>query len=70
MKSKFSLVLTGMGYMLSSFSIIASQTTLPTSSLSKDSASLSKDWRNVGNSIRRGISEYETSKEYAGKRKK
>lgn len=70
MKSRFSLVLRGMGYILSSFSIITSQTTLQNSSLSKDSISLSKDWMNVGNSIRRGMSEYQTSKEYTSKQKK
>lgn len=72
MKSKISLLLTGMSYIAGSFAniSIASSTTYNHKSLPSDSASLRKDWMNVGNSIRRSINEYETSKEYAGKRKK
>ncbi|MBC2855470.1 hypothetical protein H3N56_03040 [Cetobacterium sp. 2A] len=72
MKSKISLFLTGISYIAGSFANVSttSLTSYTHKPLPSDSASLSKDWINVGNSIRRGMSEYETSKEYAGKRKK
>lgn len=70
MKSKMSLFLTGISYIAGSFANVSTTSSYTHEPLPSDSDSLSKDWINVGNSIRRGMSEYETSKEYASKRKK
>ena len=68
MKNTISLFLTGMSYIAGSFSnVSAPHTSYSYKPYAKDSASLSKDWANVGNSIRRGISEYETAKECTSK---
>ena len=50
MKSKISLFLTGVSYIAGSFANVSTTSSYTHKPLPSDSASLSKDWANVGNS--------------------
>ncbi len=72
MRNIISLFLAGMSYITNSFSNTSAPYTSYSYKLpySKDLASLSKDWTNIGNSIKRGISKYEASEECTSEQKK